>query len=69
MDAAKIPRTRNAEFYDGLGGSSKEDLFPSPKPAQVSLKRPKSTSSISSNKMKKLAPINKGKVTDFFSHF
>lgn len=60
-----MPVRNKSEFYDGFGGSSKDDVFPSPKPAKVSLKRPKSSSTVSSNKLKKLAPITP-KVSESF---
>lgn len=70
VDEANVHVKNKSEFYDGLGGSSKEDIFPSPKPTKVSLKRQKSSSTVSSNKLKKLAPITtKAKVTDFISQF
>lgn len=50
--------------YDGLGGHSKEDNFPSPKPV-IGLKRSKSTT-VSSSKFRKLAP-NK-KISNFFAN-
>ncbi|KAJ8983374.1 hypothetical protein NQ317_010467 [Molorchus minor] len=54
--------------YNGLGSTSKEDIFPSPKPAPSGLKRPKTSSSISSSKFRKLAPAaSKSKVTNYFS--
>ncbi|CAH1163838.1 unnamed protein product [Phaedon cochleariae] len=53
--------------YNGLGGSSKEDIYPSPKPIQTGLKRNKTSSTISSNKFRKLAPgSSNSKVTDHF---
>lgn len=66
MDEAKV--RSKSEFYDGLGGSSKDDIYPSPKQAKLSLKRQKSSSTVSSSKLKKLAPIvTKGKVNDLLS--
>lgn len=54
--------------YNGLGSSSEEDIFPLPRPSQTNMKRPKSSSSISSSKFRKLAPdATKTKVTHFFN--
>lgn len=67
QDKDHLPSTSKSEYYDGMGGSSKEDIYPVPKPFKVSSKRPKSSSS-GSHKMKKLAPLNtKCKINDFFS--
>ncbi|KAG5876093.1 hypothetical protein JTB14_020380, partial [Gonioctena quinquepunctata] len=56
----KIARNLDVS-YNGLGGSSKDDVYPSPKPAQTGLKRQKSSTAISSVKFRKLtaAPSNK----------
>ncbi|XP_017781704.1 PREDICTED: E3 ubiquitin-protein ligase TRAIP [Nicrophorus vespilloides] len=45
--------------YNGLGGHSKEDIFPSPIRASVPLKRIKSNSIISSSKFRKLSANKK----------
>ncbi|KAG5872566.1 hypothetical protein JTB14_033983 [Gonioctena quinquepunctata] len=56
----KIARNLDVS-YNGLGGSSKDDIYPSPKPAQTGLKRQKSSTAISSVKFRKLtaAPSSK----------
>ncbi|KAJ8949372.1 hypothetical protein NQ314_008232 [Rhamnusium bicolor] len=65
LENMKLPSNKNQVNYDGLGGSTKDDIFPSPKPAQTGLKRHKSSSVISSSKFRKLAPT--AKVTDFLN--
>ncbi|XP_072389144.1 uncharacterized protein [Diabrotica undecimpunctata] len=67
VDGSKKAKHDDDIDYDGLGGTSKRDIFPSPKKQQTGMKRTKSGSSISSNKFKKLAPLGTGaKLTQFF---
>ncbi|XP_023024574.2 TRAF interacting protein no poles [Leptinotarsa decemlineata] len=47
--------SRNDVYYNGLGGSAKEDLYPSPKPVQTGLKRSRSNTTVSARKFKKLS--------------
>ncbi|GLV40096.1 no poles [Carabus blaptoides fortunei] len=52
--------------YNGFGGHSKEDRFPTPKPMKSGIKRPK-TSIVSSNKLRKLArPLSANTKMDDF---
>ncbi|KRT81793.1 hypothetical protein AMK59_5428, partial [Oryctes borbonicus] len=62
LDDVKVDR--GDYNYDGLGGHSKDDKFPTPRPI-TTIKRPKS-SSIPSSKFRKLAP-NK-KISNFFAN-
>ncbi|XP_018567295.1 E3 ubiquitin-protein ligase TRAIP-like [Anoplophora glabripennis] len=68
LDNIKQLKVNHEVVYNGLGGSSREEVFPSPKPTQTGLKRHKSGSAISSSKFRKLAPTaTKTKVTQFLN--
>ncbi|KAJ8916316.1 hypothetical protein NQ315_005011 [Exocentrus adspersus] len=68
LENIKQTKSNSDVVYNGLGSSSKEDVFPSPKPPQTGLKRHKSSSSISSNKFKKLAPgSTKSRLPNYFN--
>ncbi|KAJ8962846.1 hypothetical protein NQ318_001246 [Aromia moschata] len=68
LEHIKLPTNTSGISYNGLGGTSKEDVYPTPKPRETGLKRPKSCATLTSNKFRKLAPTaTKTKVTSFFS--
>ncbi|CAH0552071.1 unnamed protein product [Brassicogethes aeneus] len=68
LENVKLTKQKSDEVnYNGFGGTSKDDFYPSPKPTTTSLKRHKSQTHVPSSKFRKLS-ANKSKnskLTDF----
>lgn len=65
---ASTSKSSTEMVYNGLGGHSKYDTFPTPKlTPPVGSKRPKSMSSINNAKFRKLAPANNKKIDSYLS--